>query len=317
MKTALLLFPPQADLQAERLLDLLPDADPPPDLLLLGEAPCPSLPSGLGQVFRLPGPEPNLCLDPWSCYQGAVRWARQGGYQLLLLSAGVNEDTIAASLAAELGGCARCGVTALRWDREFLIVRHPVCCMELEGEFTLTAHPALLTVQTPSRTLQRPGRNYEITCLPAGQSDGQDQARSLVCRQDKADSLLAAPSVFVAGRGVGGSLDKLALLADRLNARLGATRPVVFEGSAPMACLVGASAAVLAPRLCVVFGASGSAAFSVGVERSGTLIGVNLDAGAPLFNHCDYGLAADCAPLLDALLEQTEPSKEECTNDLE
>ena len=53
-------------------------------------------------------------------------------------------------------------------------------------------------------------------------------------------------------------------------------------------------------------GASGSAAFLVGVERSGTLVGVDLNRDAPLFANCDCGAVQDCAPLLDALLNLTE-----------
>ena len=63
---------------------------------------------------------------------------------------------------------------------------------------------------------------------------------------------------------------------------------------------------MLAPKLCVVFGASGSAAFLTGVEASGTLAGINSDPNAPLFDYCDCGAVQDCAALLDTLLKLTE-----------
>ena len=309
MKTAMILFPSHAAQQAQALLCLVEMLEPSatPDVLILGDAAPSILPEGLGTVCCLPGPEPSQCLDLWLYYTGAADWAAQNRYDLILLTSEADHDMLAVSLANALHGCPVCNISTLTRlsDGSLCAVRN-VCCMELDGRFALNAFPAVVTIQAASSGPESSLTEYPLHWLSAA-TPQLDWLKDFSCTPWQEDSLLTAHTVLIAGRGAGSDgVAKLETLAQRLGGKTGVTRPMVFEGMAPMDYLVGASASILAPRHCVVFGASGSAAFTVGVERSGTLIGVNSDPDAPLFSYCDYAIADDCILILDALLTLTE-----------
>ncbi len=298
MKTAILFFREQAPC-VPALLPLAPHGA---DAVLLDGAEPPPLPPGLGRILTYNGPDPARRLDLWPDYAPLAQWLAAEGYQLLLLPAGEDADLLAPSLAWALDAGCVCGITAADLADGPLRVRRGVCGMELEGRFTLPALPAVLTVQTRGG----PSAIGSYTPIPIPRREPPPPPEEFALSPREENGLADARLVLIAGRGAGGQLDKLRLLARRLGGQVGATRPVVFEGLAPVEELVGASAAVLSPEVCVVFGASGSAAFLVGVERSGTLVGVDLNRDAPLFASCDRGAVQDCAPLLDALLNLTE-----------
>ena len=118
------------------------------------------------------------------------------------------------------------------------------------------------------------------------------------------EGLRSAQVLLAAGRGVGSREGTVLLeeLAAAMGGQLGGTRPVVLDGWLPMERMIGASAAMLRPKLCLVMGASGAAPFAVGVEKSDLLVGVNTDPEALLFQYCDVGLVADWKETAQGLL---------------
>ena len=278
------------------------------DLLVLGSSRPDRVPTGAKQVYWMPGPAEEECVDLWLSYAGTADCARDR-YDLILLPDSAMADILAPSLAWALGYSCLTGAHDLTAQDGRLQAVQGVCCMELEAIRTVCL-PAVVSLSVkgaedgpeasePREAEQLPG--------PAGPADRL--AAHMKFQPAEAETALAsAAAVLVAGRGIGGGagMEKLTRLARRLGAAAAATRPVVFEGLAPLNQLIGASAAIISPERCVVFGASGSAAFMIGVDGSRMLAGVNTDPGAPLFEHCDYGVEADCGALLDALLMITE-----------
>lgn len=301
MKTAILFFRDQSPC-VHALLSLVPAGA---DAIVLDGSDLPPLPPGLSRVLTYGGIDPAQRLDLWPDYAPLARYLAEKGYELLLLPAGEDTDLLAPSLAWVMDASCVCGVTAADTETEggSLRVTRNVCGMELEGRFTLPDLPAVLTVQARPAPLAVVG-SYVPTPIPRRDPAPSQEKFALLSKDE--GGLGDARLVFIAGRGAGRQIDKLRLLAHRLGAQVGATRPVVFEGLAPVEAMVGASAVVLSPEVCVVFGASGSAAFLVGVERSGILAGIDLNRDAPLFASCDCGAVQDCALLLDALLKLTE-----------
>lgn len=125
----------------------------------------------------------------------------------------------------------------------------------------------------------------------------------------QADDLASARRVIALGLGVG-SADNIPLfqqLAALMGAQLGASRPVVMNGWTPQGSLLGVSGTPVSPELCLVFGASGSAAFMAGIENSKFIVAVNTDPHAPIMRMADVCVNADCletAKALIAVLEQ-------------
>jgi electron transfer flavoprotein alpha subunit len=108
--------------------------------------------------------------------------------------------------------------------------------------------------------------------------------------------VIAGREVVVhAGRGAGSDLTPFRELAERLGARFAVSRPQVEAGAATRKELVGASSSTVAPNVYLAFGVSGALPHLVGMSESGTVIAVNNDPAARIFDHADLGVVADAA----------------------
>ena len=110
-------------------------------------------------------------------------------------------------------------------------------------------------------------------------------------------------AVVCAGRGAGDDLGPFRGSPNGYGGRFAVTRPQVEAGRAARAELVGASSATVAPRLYLAFGVSGALPHLAGMDGSQTVIAVNTDGTARIYDHADLGLIADAAEVARGLLE--------------
>jgi electron transfer flavoprotein alpha subunit len=121
--------------------------------------------------------------------------------------------------------------------------------------------------------------------------------------------LSQADRIVAVGRGIK-SQENIALaekLAAALGAELAASRPICDAGWLPMERQIGSSGQTVAPKLYVAVGISGAIQHVVGMKGARTIVAINKDADAPIFEVADYGIAGDLFDVLPALIKALVP----------
>lgn len=119
--------------------------------------------------------------------------------------------------------------------------------------------------------------------------------------------ITSAPVVVAAGLGAVGQFDQLKALADQLGAAIGATRPLADEGLVDRSQQIGSTGVSVKPELLICAGISGATHFTAGIKDAGTVVALNTDPQAPIFDYADYCLVGDVKELLPELLAKFKP----------
>jgi electron transfer flavoprotein alpha subunit len=98
-------------------------------------------------------------------------------------------------------------------------------------------------------------------------------------------------------------------LADLINGAIGTTRPVVDEGEISKERMIGQTGKVVSPDLYLALGISGSVHHVGGIKDSGTIVSINRDPKAPIFQNSDVGVIADLRDVLPRLIEKIKQAK--------
>lgn len=192
--------------------------------------------------------------------------------------------------------------------------------MAVEGPYTFKrpvyAGNAIITVEAPSdqtviatvRTASWPEATKDGNALVEAVSveatlPGHTRFVGLAAGKSDRPDLQSAKRVVSGGRGVG-SLENFAIvyaLADKLGAAVGASRAAVDAGYCPNELQVGQTGKIIAPDLYVAIGISGAIQHLTGIKDAGTIVAINKDAEAPIFEIADIGLVGDLFALLPEL----------------
>jgi electron transfer flavoprotein alpha subunit len=123
--------------------------------------------------------------------------------------------------------------------------------------------------------------------------------------------LTQAPLIVAIGRGIKApeNIPQAEAVAKAMGAEIAASRPICDEGWLPMERQIGSSGQTVAPKLYLALGISGAIQHVVGMKGARTIVAINKDQNAPIFEIADYGIVGDIFEIMPALTEALQKAK--------
>ena len=175
------------------------------------------------------------------------------------------------------------------------------------------AGPVFATFQSgayrPDQAKKGSTANVEEMAVEVGEIRMKPEAPFQEVKQ--AVDLSKADIIVAVGRGIK-SKDNLALaekLAEVLGGDLAASRPICDAEWLPIDRQIGSSGQTVAPKLYVALGISGAIQHLVGMKGAKTIVAINKDRDAPIFEVADYGIVGDLFEVVPALIEEIKKTK--------
>ncbi|MFC7046388.1 electron transfer flavoprotein subunit alpha/FixB family protein [Halobacteriaceae archaeon GCM10025711] len=156
-----------------------------------------------------------------------------------------------------------------------------------------------------------PDREGEILHVDVVVDDADALTRVLERHVGDVTDITDAEIIVAGGHGTDGNFDPLFELADLLGGEVAASREAVEEGWIEGARQVGQTGKTVRPALYIACGISGAIQHLEGMNDSETVIAINTDPNAPIFDNADYGIVGDMFEVLPAIIEALEQEKPE------
>jgi len=252
------------------------------------------------------GQHPSLATyspDVW--VQALVQIYEQAQPTLILLAHTYQARDFAPQLATRLGGALISDVTGMKSSTVFI---RPMYQGKLAAEVSFRPDiPGVVTVQIGAfnhASLRRDAAPAPVTVVNVTPDAPRLQAGEIFTEAKQAIDLSQAPVIVAVGRGIKDpkNLDMARQLADAMGAELAASRPICDNGWLPMDRQVGSSGQTVAPKLYLAVGISGAIQHLVGMRGARTVVAINKDPDAPIFEIADYGVVGDLFEVVPALI---------------
>jgi electron transfer flavoprotein alpha subunit len=218
----------------------------------------------------------------------------------------------APALAARLDRAVITDVTAIKKQGDGLVYVRPVFQGKLNADVQpLGPAPHLVTFQIGAFRADAAARG--ASPAPVRRFDVTVDATAIRQKPEppfkeakQSVDLSQAERIVAVGRGIKGQehLKIAEELAQAMGAQIAASRPICDAGWLPMDRQIGSSGQTVAPKLYVALGISGAIQHLVGMKGSRTIVAINKDADAPIFEVADYGIVGDLFEVVPAMIAE-------------
>ena len=223
---------------------------------------------------------------------------------------------VAARVAVRCGRALLTDATGIRRDAHGIVTEHS----NYGGAFTATAaatHLApVVTMRPGSVEASFDGASsaevVDLEVTASGRRDVEILETTPIERTSTRPDLLTADKVVAGGVSLGSDdmfEELVGGLADALGAAVGATRSAVDEGQVPYEAQIGQTGVMVSPKLYIGLGISGAVQHLVGMQTSDTIVAINSDEDAPIFDIADFGIIGDIFDLVPDIITEIESRK--------
>jgi electron transfer flavoprotein alpha subunit len=235
------------------------------------------------------------------------------GFDTVLFGASVLTADVAAGLAARLGAGLNWDLVDLEVRDGALVGKRPALQDSIQVDVGWTGEPRLALVRAGTFEPAETGGDAEVLDVTVEIQDFSKRAVMVerAHAESEGPSIEDADVIVAGGRGLG-EPDKFGLLeelAKALGGAVAATRAVVDAGWYPYPTQVGQTGKNVSPKLYVACGISGAIQHKVGMQSSGTIVAINKDANAPIFEYADLGVVGDLHEIVPKLTELVRERK--------
>ncbi len=255
---------------------------------------------GVSKVLTLARPENKNALA--AIYAPQIVKAAEGYSHVLAASTTTGKD-IMPRVAALLGVGQVSDIMSVEGPHAFtrpVYAGNAIVNVEVKSDDVVVA-----TIRTASWAAAKSGENSAP--VESLELDVELPSHSRFVELKTGDSdrpdLQSAPKVVSGGRGVGSkeNFEVIYTFADKIGAAVGASRAAVDAGYCPNDMQVGQTGKIISPELYIAFGISGAIQHLTGIKDAGTIVAINKDPEAPIFEIADYGLTGDLFQIIPEL----------------
>ena len=257
--------------------------------------------SGVETVFVNPADGENILTESLS--KAVVALVKEHGYSHVFFEASSMGKSVMSRVAALLDVAPLSDVTAVIDAQTYV---RPIFAGSIE--VTLKDEEPVIVASIRATAFDACEKNGQAQIVIKAPFPETMRTRKVSFEAVKTDrpALQGARIVVAGGRGLEDEegFKKLAQLADRLGAAIGATRAVVDLGLCPNDWQVGQTGKIIAPDLYIAIGISGAMQHIAGIKDAKVVVAINNDPEAPIFEVADYGLVMDAKAGIDELLKE-------------
>jgi electron transfer flavoprotein alpha subunit len=263
-------------------------------------------PFGAAKVYACEAPELTTPL-PQPRVDALATLVEQTGADAVLFGASVLAADVASGLAARLDAGLNWDLTDVSVADGELVGKRPALGDTVVVDVGWEGGPKLGMVRAGSFDPVESGGTAEVEDFETSFSDFSTLAALIgqTVEASSGPSIEDADIIVAGGRGLGSpeGFTLLEELAAALGGAVGATRAVVDAGWYPYSTQVGQTGKSVSPKLYIACGISGAIQHKVGMQGSGTIVAINKDPNAPIFDFCDIGVVGDLHQIVPKLTE--------------